>query len=69
MKSFLVLAFSLLLNSAYSYVVLVDPGHGGEELGAITHTWETKNGEKKTKDLLVLDGCMDGYTNYLCRRL
>ncbi|MEX1099444.1 MAG: N-acetylmuramoyl-L-alanine amidase, partial [Bacteriovoracaceae bacterium] len=39
------LFLSLLLKSCFGFVVLIDPGHGGEELGAIRKI-RLKQGQK-----------------------
>lgn len=53
----LTLLVSLLsFNSvANAFVVLIDPGHGGEELGAMTRVWVKKKGAKKTKNIYEKD--------------
>jgi N-acetylmuramoyl-L-alanine amidase len=51
------LAFFLYINTQYalSFVVLIDPGHGGEELGAMTRVWVKSKGIKKTKNIYEKD--------------
>ncbi len=53
MKYFLLFLF--ISFSVNAFVVLIDPGHGGEELGALTRVWVKKNGEKKTKNIYEKD--------------
>lgn len=47
--------FSLYTFSAFAYVVLIDPGHGGEELGAITRVWVKTKKMKKTQNIYEKD--------------
>jgi N-acetylmuramoyl-L-alanine amidase len=80
MKKILLILLITFCFNAFSYVVLIDPGHGGEELGAITRVWVTKKGVKKTqnvyeKDLALLLARkvkihLEGkYTTYLTRSI
>jgi N-acetylmuramoyl-L-alanine amidase len=72
-----ILLFSL---NAFPYIVLIDPGHGGEELGAITRVWVTKKGVKKTQNVYEKDLALllakkvkkhleKEYTTYLTRSI
>lgn len=37
----------VLVKPSFAFVILIDPGHGGEELGAISRVWKkTKKGKK-----------------------
>ena len=53
----LTLIFSILLSfNSEAFVVLIDPGHGGEELGAMSRLWiKKRNGSKKTKNIYEKD--------------
>lgn len=42
----LILILSTIASATRGYVVLVDPGHGGEEHGAIANVWEKKGSKK-----------------------
>jgi N-acetylmuramoyl-L-alanine amidase len=53
MKLFLPLI--LISFCAQAFVVLIDPGHGGEELGALTRVWVKKNGVKQTVNVYEKD--------------
>lgn len=46
-----------LMSSGLSsaFVVLIDPGHGGEELGALAHVWTRYKGVKKTQNIYEKD--------------
>lgn len=74
--------FSVITYSSFalSRVVLIDPGHGGEELGAITRIWIKENGIKKTKNIYEKDLALllakkvksyleADYTTYLTRSI
>lgn len=55
-KKLLVLFIILISFHSEAFVVLIDPGHGGEELGAMSRLWlKKKNGSKKTKNVYEKD--------------
>ena len=78
---FFTLALLFLSFSGYGFVVLIDPGHGGEEFGAMSKVWrKNKDGSQKTiniyeKDLTLklskkLKHYLDPfYTTYLTRSI
>ena len=47
MKWLTLIVFIVVSFEAYSFVILIDPGHGGEELGAVA-TVKMKNSKGKT---------------------
>lgn len=50
------LFFTLQICSANAFVILIDPGHGGEEFGAMGQMWvKSIKGEKKTKNIYEKD--------------
>lgn len=54
-KIIFIFTFLTCFNSE-AYVVLIDPGHGGEELGAMSRLWTKKrNGSRKTKNIYEKD--------------
>lgn len=56
MKRFVFGLFLLVSLPASSFVVLIDPGHGGDELGAISHVVTyNKKGKKSTKKIYEKD--------------
>jgi len=75
----LMLISSIASTAANAFVVLIDPGHGGEELGAISKVWiKSRSGKRKLvnvyeKDLslrlakLVKKKLDKNYTTYLTR--
>ena len=56
-KRTFLLSIYLLLNTqaTCAFVVLIDPGHGGAELGAMSRVWVKKKGVKKTKNIYEKD--------------
>lgn len=46
MKQLILISFILFYSNAHSFVVLIDPGHGGSELGAVSYI---KKGKRKYK--------------------
>lgn len=59
MKKINFLLFILLISmmsQASAFVILIDPGHGGEEMGAMSRVWiKTRKGSKKTKNVYEKD--------------
>jgi N-acetylmuramoyl-L-alanine amidase len=53
----LFIIFLLFISfSSEAFVVLIDPGHGGSELGAMSRYWiKQKNGNRKTKNVYEKD--------------
>ncbi len=53
MKNLITILFIFILcHSAYGFVVLIDPGHGGKELGATSKvTLKNSKGRKYTRDI------------------
>lgn len=51
------LLFTILLSfSSEAFVILIDPGHGGKELGAMSRLWVKKrNRSRKTKNIYEKD--------------
>ncbi len=48
--------FFIICNLSFATrVILLDPGHGGEELGAMSHVWIKKKGSSKTKNIYEKD--------------
>lgn len=55
-KYFLFILTLLTSFNSEAFVVLIDPGHGGEELGAMSRLWvKKKNGTRKTKNIYEKD--------------
>lgn len=50
--------FLLLSGYAQGFVILIDPGHGGKELGAVSYIVEKVKGKKVTKKLYEKDLCL-----------
>lgn len=56
MNKLIVTCFILLSTmNAFSFVVLIDPGHGGKELGAVGKVWEHHHRDKKVVNILEKD--------------
>jgi N-acetylmuramoyl-L-alanine amidase len=57
MKKILILFFisSLVVTNAHPYVVLLDPGHGGKELGAMGKIWKKRGKAKKLVNVYEKD--------------
>lgn len=47
--------FLLLIEMASAHVVLLDPGHGGEELGAIARMWKSGKKQKEMVNIYEKD--------------
>lgn len=75
MKLFLFLIFLFQSTLVFSKVVLIDPGHGGEEAGAIGHLDPKKSRKVFEKDLClrlskkIKDYLSKGTTTYLTRSM
>lgn len=80
MKLFIFLLSFFLVQSSWSFVVLIDPGHGGEELGAIKKVKKKIKGKIKTVNIYEKNLCLKlaklvkknldpYYTTYLTRSI
>lgn len=55
MKLLISLLFLFLSTNSNAYVVLIDPGHGGSELGAMGKIWRKKKNHKKLVNIYEKD--------------
>lgn len=77
----LIIFVCMLPSICFGWTILIDPGHGGEELGAIAKVWIKKaNGEKKQVNIYEKNLCLSlakmvqanlkkDYTTYLTRSM
>jgi len=68
----------VLIRPSFAFIILIDPGHGGEELGAISRVWQKTKKGKKTINIYEKNLTLDlakkvkkhlekKYTTYLTR--